>query len=375
MKPLNDISGVHWAALAALEGVGPARLQRFAELGDPVETWSRIVSGSLRDFRDFADRWKEQARKSPPELMTERLERLEVAVLSVQQIPERLRNSVDTPSVLFVQGGLANEFPTPETPTVAIVGTRKATPYGLGIAEALGAELSEAGVSVVSGLALGIDAAAHRGALCGHAAPLAILGAGHHRPCPARNRAIASEVRDRGAIWSEIPPGTSSAPWRYPARNRIIAAVADVVVVIESAPAGGSMLTVSEALQRGVEVMAVPGPLNRRASAGCLELLRDGAHMCTGAADVLSLLGLVAPETSDTKSLSPDPLSTGTHSAEDALSTDARLLLDQLMEAPLAFDSAMSATGMDFARIAAAAGELERARIARNRDGWIEATR
>ncbi len=369
MKPLNDTNAVHWAALAALEGVGPARLQRFAELGDPAQTWSRVVSGSLPDFRDYADRWREQARKSPLERMTEWLERLEVTVLSLQQIPERLRNGVDTPPVLFVQGGLAHEFPTPQTPTVAIVGTRKATPYGLGIAETLGAELSEAGVSVVSGLALGIDAAAHRGALCGHAEPLAILGAGHHRPCPSRNRAIASEVRGRGAIWSEVAPGAPSAPWRYPARNRIIAAVADVVVVIESAPAGGSMLTVGEALQRGVDVMAVPGPLNRRASAGCLDLLRDGAHMCTGAADVLSLLGLVAPETGDTNALPPDA------TAPDALSPDARLLLDQLTEAPLAFDSAMSATGMDFARIAAASGELEQARIVRNRDGWIEAIR
>jgi DNA processing protein len=312
------------------------------------------------------------------------LERHELRVLFGKSIPERLKDSLDPPAVLFATGsgdsGVLSAFPPRSVPVAAIVGTRKATPYGLGFAETLGAELSASGITVVSGLALGVDAAAHRGAVQGHGIPLAVLGSGHHRPCPARNRSIAAEVHKLGVTWSEVAPGAESAPWRYPARNRLIAASADVVVVVESAAAGGSMLTVAEALRRDVEVMAVPGPVNRNASSGCIELLRDGAHVCAGAEDVLSLLGLVSSDghsgagagsgrsTINTGGAPPDPATSG----DRAISGDAEILLRELCGSPLAFDAAVERTGLDFGRLSTAAAELGRARLARSVDGWIE---
>lgn len=387
----GDDEAVAWACLAALGSIGPAWLRWFDSVGTAREVFDALRRGDSKWFAARAREnpapseldsklitWSREASCRDQAAMFELIQRHQIQVLFGTSIPARLQESLDPPAVLFAtacQGGVeAETFPPVSVPVVAVVGTRRATPYGLGFAEALGAGLSAAGVSVVSGLALGIDAAAHRGAIQGNGIPLAILGAGHHRPCPARNRAIAAEVRDRGVTWSEVPPGAESAAWRYPARNRLIAAVADVVVVVESAAAGGSMLTVAEALRRDVEVMAVPGPVNRSASAGCIELLRDGAHVCAGADDVLSLLGLVAPgEPPGGGGPAGDAQHTGTnHGPEESLSPDASKLLSELGDSPLAFDTAIERTGFDFGRLAAAAAELEQARLVRSVDGWIE---
>jgi DNA processing protein len=178
-------------------------------------------------------------------------------------------------------------------PRVAIVGTRDATRYGRDLAYDLGRELSAAGVAIVSGLALGIDGAAHSGALAADTTPpIAIVGSGLDIVYPRRNAALWREVERRGVLLAEAPLGAPPDRWRFPARNRVIAAIADVVIVVESRETGGSMHTVTEAERRGRPVFAVPGPLRSAASAGTNRLLRDGAHVVCDAGDVLVLLGL-----------------------------------------------------------------------------------
>ena len=178
-------------------------------------------------------------------------------------------------------------------PRVAIVGTRRCTRYGFDLARELGADLAAAGVQVVSGLALGIDGAAHRGALdaAGGAPPIGVVASGLDVVYPRAPPAAVGGGRHRGSLLSECPLGTAPEAWRFPARNRIIAALADAVVVVESAGAGGSMYTVEEALARDRPVLAVPGSVRSAASAGTNRLLAEGAGVARDADDVLAAIG------------------------------------------------------------------------------------
>ncbi|MGH9296606.1 MAG: DNA-processing protein DprA [Acidimicrobiales bacterium] len=200
--------------------------------------------------------------------------------------PSRLRDDDFPPELLFVRGDLA----TSELPAAAIVGTRKATHYGREVAAELGAGLARAGVCVVSGLAIGIDSAAHEGALAPRASagPLAVSGGGVDVVYPLRNRRLAERIAAAGAIISEAPPGATPEAWRFPLRNRIIAALAQTVVVVESTLKGGSMHTVEAALSRGRQVFAVPGSVTSPASEGTNELLASGALVARNADDVIA---------------------------------------------------------------------------------------
>jgi DNA processing protein len=215
-----------------------------------------------------------------------------VRVLGRPGYPDALAEDPLPPGVLFTRGSLD----ALAMPSVAIVGTRHATVGGMETAAALGKELAAAGIAVVSGLAKGIDGAAHRGALSadGGAPPIAVVGSGLDTVYPRCNAGLWADVGRRGLLCSEVPPGTAPAAHRFPARNRILAALADAVVVVESRVRGGSLLTVTEAGTRGVPVMAVPGSVRSPASEGTNLLLVDGATPVVDALDVLVTLGLEA---------------------------------------------------------------------------------
>ena len=366
------------AALASLDGVGPARLAWLLARGAPADTWDRVARGALRppagpgprvDAAVLA-RWRQEVRARPdlPAQMSARLAGLGARVLVGRGIPEHFGGDPEPPPALFVRG----ELPPLDAPRVAIVGTRRASPYGLRIATSLGRDLAAEGVGVVSGLALGIDAAAHAGAVEGPGVPVAVVGAGHDRPCPSRNRALGRRVAASGAVVGEVPPGVASAPWRYPARNRLIAALAHVVVVVESASAGGSMSTVAEALARDRSVMAVPGPVGRASSDGCHDLLRDGAEICTGAQDVLALLGLSSAAVARHAS-GAGPVG-GAEAVGDADPVQ-QAVLDALADGPLSADAVMSRTGTGLGEVSAALGSLVAGGWVARRGGWVERLR
>lgn len=176
-------------------------------------------------------------------------------------------------------------------PAVAVVGARRATPYGIGAAESLAEGLAEAGITVVSGLARGVDAAAHRAALRAGGRTLAVLGAAHDRLYPPEHRALAREVAESGALLTEFPPDTRPLPHHFPRRNRIIAGLAAATVVVEARERSGSLSTARHAADSNREVFAVPGPITSSLSAGCHSLLRSGAALVTGVADLLEELG------------------------------------------------------------------------------------
>lgn len=176
-------------------------------------------------------------------------------------------------------------------PSVAVVGTRAATPYGRRLAHGFAAELARAGCCVISGLALGIDAAAHEGALSTGGATVAVLGSGHRHLFPLRNSDLAERiVAQGGAVLSPYPPEQDARPWQFLARNGVVAALADAVLVVEAPARSGALNTASWAAGR-VPVLAVPGDVDRKHSAGCLALIRDGATLARTPQDVLEALG------------------------------------------------------------------------------------
>jgi DNA processing protein len=354
-------------ALASLSQIGPARLRWVLSVGTPQCAWEAVARGrlppapaSLRVGRELRQRWQHESRSIEPGGCWDRCRELGIGVLSLGSpgYPAALAADPEPPVVLFHLGD-------PEVlqhPAVAVVGTRRPTGYGLRTAESLGHELALNGVSVVSGLALGIDAAAHRGAIISDSTPpVAVVGSGLDSPCPARNRSLARQVARQGLLISEVPPGVPAAPWRFPVRNRIIAALAGVVVVVESSVRGGSMHTVREALTRDRPVLAVPGPVDSPASAGTNFLLAEGAHPCLSADDLLSAAGLPGgsahQQQRDTRARP-----TG----------DAARVLEQLGWGPTSPTSLARRAGVDFSELAGALAELERNGWIQLADGWVE---
>jgi DNA processing protein len=208
--------------------------------------------------------------------------------------PSRLFDLPDPPAMLHVAGDPAALDPLSgsdhEVPAVAVVGARRATPYGLDVAETLGSDLAAAGVTVVSGMALGVDSAAHEGALAGGGRTIAVLGGGADKVYPASKRGLYLRIRAHGCAVSELPPGSAAMRWTFPARNRLIAALVSAVVVVEARERSGSLITADLAADLGRPVGAVPGPVTGPRSEGTNALLRDGAALIRGARDALDLM-------------------------------------------------------------------------------------
>jgi DNA processing protein len=204
--------------------------------------------------------------------------------------PPLLRELGDPPAVLFALGRMEALDALRREPAVAIVGTRNPSPYGNEVANSLGRGLGAAGVPVVSGLALGIDATAHRGCLSGNGVPVAVLACGPDVVYPRRHRRLHERVRESGLVISELPPGTQPFRWSFPARNRIMAGLARMTVVVEAADPSGSLITSDFARDLNRSVAAVPGRVTSRVAQGTNGLLKDGAVPITGTADVLDEL-------------------------------------------------------------------------------------
>jgi len=215
--------------------------------------------------------------------------RVRLVALGDADYPPLLSRITDPPPMLWVRGTL----PDPARPSVAIVGSRQATGASLALARAMGRDLARAGVTVVSGLALGIDGEAHRGALEGRGCTVGVLGTGLGRIYPAAHERLGEQVvAEKGALVSEFPLQEPAHPWNFPRRNRVIAGWSLGTVVVEAAARSGALVTARVALEEGREVMAVPGHPATPTAEGTNGLIRDGAALVRGAADVVLELGL-----------------------------------------------------------------------------------
>ena len=310
MSAVDELPYEAWlTALLSLPRMGPGRLSQLLEREDAPACWERLCNGGEVELDRVGaaviDEWRSAARALDlvDRWSATRALGIEVMELGATGYPARLLDDIEPPMLLFRRGQRIGE-----EPTVAIVGTRKCTSYGQRVAFELGAALADAGVAVVSGLALGIDAAAHQGALsAAGAAPIGVVGSGLDVVYPKRNARLWESVASAGTLLSESPPGTQPEPWRFPARNRIIAGLADAVIVVESHSSGGSLLTVDEAQLRDVPVGAIPGPITSKSASGTNQLLADGATPILGVDDVLGLIGHVRVAAGDPDAAAADP--------------------------------------------------------------------
>jgi DNA processing protein len=258
--------------------------------------------------------------------------------------PDSLRDAADAPWALIGRGdpGLLDGLEPFET--VTIVGARRATSYGREVARELGRELASAGMVVVSGLAFGIDACAHRGAVeVGRT--IAVLGCGPDVAYPASHRSLWRRICERGAVISEFPPGATPWRWTFPARNRIMAALAGMTVVVEAATRSGSLITTDLAADLGRDLGAVPGPVTSRASAGPNSLLASGAHVVRDAQDVLD--ALLGPGTKKLEPVMPN------------LDPDLEAVLGAVEAGNSTCDAVATATGLTGPAAAATLSRLE----------------
>lgn len=284
---------LYWVALSLVPGVGPAKFRRLVEsLGSPEAVWKapaaqlaavgldRRAIDSLVSSRSRVDLQRE----------SDKLQRLGVSVLTQQDdaFPRLLHHIADPPPVLYVRGEMRPEDDT----SVAIVGTRRPTVYGRQAAETFARGLSEHGVTVISGLARGIDTVAHQAALEGGGRTVAVLGSGLDIIYPAENRNLAAEISRRGAVISEFPLGTKPDGINFPRRNRIISGLSAACVVIEAGDSSGALITAEFALEQGRDVFAVPGNIFSPASRGPNRLITDGARPACRIEDILEELDI-----------------------------------------------------------------------------------
>jgi DNA processing protein len=268
-----------------------------------------------------------------------------------ESFPRRLASIHDPPPGLFLRGTASPAVLS--EPSVAIVGARSCTDYGAHVARWFGRELAAAGVVVVSGLARGIDGWAHRGALEAAGKTVAVLGCGVDRDYPRAHAALAQRVAEVGLLVSEYPPGVAPAPWRFPARNRIVAGLCAATLVVEARERSGALITADLALEEGRDVLAVPGEITSSLSCGTNALIRLGAIPVAGPDDVLEAIGLARPE--------PAP-----PSLQDGPSA---LVLSALEAGAATADEVARGTGLTAAAVAAALTELELTGLVEGRAG------
>ncbi|KAB3531602.1 DNA-protecting protein DprA [Alkaliphilus serpentinus] len=270
--------------------------------------------------------------------ITSKLTELQIKTLTIADdgYPEKLKRIYDPPQVIYIKG--RSEL---NLPTIAIVGSRKATAYGRWAAYNLARELSQWGISIVSGLASGIDSEGHRGALEEKGYTIGVLGFGIDQCYPASNRGLLEEIHEKGCIISEYPPGRQPQKYYFPARNRIISGLSDGVLVIEAAEKSGALITVDFALDQGKDIYALPGNINSGQSKGTNRLIRDGAKIVLEAEDIIQDLTRIYPLENKVDN----------DMREEILSEDEMIVYNIIKEEPIHIDLILYNSKLDIKRL------------------------
>jgi DNA processing protein len=358
----DDAALVAELRLTMTSGVGPLIRHRLVErFGSAAE----VFQAQADDWRSVegvgpkvAKALAEMRSSDLPakELKLCRDQRVELVTPAQERYPKGLREIHDPPGILFMRG----ELRSADNLAIAIVGTRHATPYGLDQTEKLAGGLARAGFTIVSGLARGIDAAAHRAAIAAQGRTIGVLGSGVLNIYPPEHEELSEQVIANGAILSEYPPQSPPLAGAFPQRNRIVTGMSVGVIVVEAAARSGALISARHAMEQGREVFAVPGRVDSRTSRGCHQLIRDGAKLVECVDDVLEELGPLA---------SAVPRSDGQgeirHPAELQLNEIEQAVLQTIQADPTSIDTIVTASGLAVHNVLSTVSVLEMRKLVR----------
>jgi len=343
----------YWLALSLTTGVGSTLMRRLLDRFETPEAVFHAPMKELLKIEGLGEKVAEEIRKGPLEKGVERELYLlrevggRVITLKDEEYPKRLRDIYDPPPLFYVRGGLKKE----DELAVSIVGSRKTTPYGRWFTEKVSQELARHGVTIVSGMARGIDSLAHWGAISGGGRTIAVLGCGVDVIYPSENRNLFTKIIDHGGILSEFPMGSPPEGGHFPRRNRIISGLSLGVVVVQAGEKSGSLITAGYALEQGREVFAVPGNVGTESSRGTHRLIKEGAKLVESSEDILEeilpQLGREREETQKVKTTRPD------------LTEEEEVLYELLGETPLHIDVMIRESRFDPGKVSSLLLNLE----------------
>lgn len=351
--------------LAMLPGLGPRTLASLLERFDSADAVLAASGPELAQVSGVGPKLIHTIRTADHHVSVEaitawcRENDVDIVARSHPSYPKQLQELTDAPSVLFVRGDVLAE----DEIAVAIVGTRHGTAYGLKQANHLAFLLAKAGVTVVSGLARGIDAAAHEGAIDGGGRTIAVLGSGLGQMYPSEHEGLAKAIAADGAVISEFAPDAKPHAGSFPQRNRLIAGLSLATLVIEAPDRSGALITARLAMEQNREVLALPGPVTSRASRGCNQLIRDGAKLVQTVDDILEELG---PMRSPVKTESGREVR---NPSELTLNEVEQKVLDAIDQSSTLIDRVIATSGLPAQRVIAVISVLEMRRLVRRLSG------
>jgi DNA processing protein len=351
--------------LAMVSGIGPRLTVALVERFGTATAVLSAAPSELREVQGIGSKLSTAIARAPSrqdaEEEIERCRQAGISILTPQATgyPRLLREIHDPPAVLFVRGTIE----THDALAVAIVGSRHATQYGVAQAERLAGSLARAGLTIVSGLARGVDAAAHRGALAAGGRTIAVLGSGLANIYPPEHVQLADEVAAGGALLTEAPPRTQPTSGAFPQRNRLISGLSLGVIVVEASVQSGALITARHATEQGRDIFAVPGRVDSRVSHGCHRLIRDGAKLVETADDVLEELGPLVEATSDAAGQSVH------HPAELLLNELERQVLAAVSAEATTIDHVVATSGLPTPQVLATLSVLEMRHLVRRVSG------
>ncbi len=348
-------------ALNMMESIGPVRVRSLKEV---LGSYDAIMSADTRDLSSapgvglaIAKKLVDQRRTLDPVLEQGKAEQAGISIVTFAdpEYPYLLKQIHDPPLVLYIKGKLCES----DRRSIAMVGTRRPSAYGRSVADSLSFRLAQAGFTIVSGLARGIDTQSHRGALNGKGRTIAVLGGAIDKMYPPENAGLAEEIAGNGAVISEFPMGRSPDKTTFPMRNRIISGLSMGVVVVEAALASGALITGSQALDQGRSVFAVPGRIDSPGSKGPHSLIKNGACLVTGIDSILEELELLIPSSSLLN------LNDTSVRSRTTLLPDETSLVKLLEDGELDADSLIRKSGLAAATVSSLLIGLEMKRIVR----------
>jgi DNA processing protein len=343
----------YWLALSLVPGVGSILIKRLLERFKTPEAVFRAPMKELLKIEGLGERVAGEIQIGPLEKVVRRELSLlkeaggKIITIKDDDYPKRLKDIYDPPALLYVRGELRSE----DELAIAVVGSRKTSPYGRWFTEKIGQDLARHGITVVSGMARGIDSIAHKGALQGGGRTIAVLGCGVDVIYPSENRNLFYQIIEQGAVLSEFPMGSRPEGGHFPRRNRIISGLSIGVVIVQASAKSGSLITAGYALEQGREVFAVPGNVGAEGSRGTNQLIKEGAKLVESTQDILEE---IYPQWKREKETPPP-----TETRAPDLSVEEKTLYCLLGETPLHIDAIIRETQLDPGKVSSFLLNLE----------------